>query len=292
MEGAKRMDTKFPEPLLRQLRRIESFAGMLRSELRVFASASGGGVLIPQDSVSRVYARANNLELSLFLMPRPASCTFRGCDRRLDEHGRMKFAADIERAFRELAGSVEVARELDSAPWVGIFDAMWDAAANIQDALSNNDSHVTVPAVWLEMLDNACRALSTTTGGASDAETMHLPPVASEPGVGVSKPAAAPSVVEILAGSRTAAISKPIGEPSIESKALAMLAERPDITTVAGIANAIGCSRAAIYKQPRFMAAWEIHKGNQKTPGRIRRGQKNRETGDVEAYDEVSTDEF
>ncbi len=70
-----------------------------------------------------------------------------------------------------------------------------------------------------------------------------------------------------------------------ESRALGILAGHPD-WTIKQIADAVGCSRASLYRWPKFMHAHRIFKETRAS--RIPRGEKDSETGQIEAREDPS----
>ncbi len=69
-----------------------------------------------------------------------------------------------------------------------------------------------------------------------------------------------------------------------ETRALAVMAQHPEITTIVGIAKEAGCTREHLSKNcPRFLSAWNVAKKTRKQPRRIVRGKKDK-SGSVEAW--------
>ncbi len=69
-----------------------------------------------------------------------------------------------------------------------------------------------------------------------------------------------------------------------ETRALAVMAQKPDLTSITEIAREAGCSREHLSKNcPRFRAAWDVACKMRKQPSRIVRGSKDK-NGNIEAW--------
>lgn len=157
---------EFSEEFWSQCKVILHFAERLRERLGKYrdVNQTSPKIIIPKSGALRIAGAANNLETSIFLMPRPDSLVLRGLRTDLSRDEQLLNIENIQYHRDKLTGSREASDELSQEPWVDVFHELWDLVVLLQDRLRTpTKRYVNVSANLLSRLEANVKDLRLLT---------------------------------------------------------------------------------------------------------------------------------
>lgn len=136
---------EFSKEFWSQCKVILHFAERLYDRLGEHRKKHRDTLKIPLLEISPIDAARNELELSIFLMPRPNRLLLRGLKPDLSQDERNQNLENIQYHRDKLTGSREATEELFNPPWIRIFHSIWNLVVELQEIFDTASTDPKVP---------------------------------------------------------------------------------------------------------------------------------------------------